>query len=258
MFHYFLVFFLLILLLATLSVFAIIGRKIGAHHLKSQLDSKLEIIGAAEGALFGLLALLMAFTFSGAYERYETRKTHLIEEANTFDRVYNYIDLLPKDMQPAFREDVRQYFDEYITIFKNIANTMKVNQDLSKAQYLEDKIWKATVKANLEATDKNTSQIYVMAFSDMFETAHTGYYWTQVHPPMVIFILLVGLAALGSFLIGYNAAENKRIISVHVLCYVLLTAVTIDIIINIEFASIGFIGLDIFDQILLTVRGNMN
>ena len=57
--------------------------------------------GAAEAAVFGLLGLLIAFTFSGAASRFEDRRHLITEEANAIGTAYLRIDLLPGDAQPA-------------------------------------------------------------------------------------------------------------------------------------------------------------
>lgn len=257
MLHYFMIFFVFIILLLILGISVLLGRKIGSSQLKNHAQAKLEIVGVAESAVFGLLALLIAFTFSGAYDRYESRKIHLVEEADIFDRAYNYIDLVPENIQPELRIYMRAYFEQYIAVFKNITHPETVRQDLAKAQVLEDKIWFAVVAATKESSNKALPQIYIPVINDMFEAAHTGYYLTRIHPPLIIFALLIGLAVLGAFLVGYNSAENKQQLPIHSLCYILLTAITIYIIMNMEYARVGFIGLDAFDEILIQMRNKM-
>jgi len=257
MIHYFLVVGVFVLLVLVLIVSLELGRNLGKKHLIKQNQQKLEVVSVAESAVFGLLALLIAFTFSGAYDRFESRKMHIVEEANIFDMSYNYIDLIPENLQPELRNDMRKYFEAYIRAFDDIPYMSKVNEDLKQAQIYEDKIWNTTVQASKESANKALAQIYIPTFNDMFETAHMGYYITQIHPPAIIFALLIGLAMLGGFLVGYNSAENKQRRPLHSVCYVLLTAITIYVIINMEFPRVGFIDLGTFDRILLEVRGNM-
>jgi hypothetical protein len=59
-------------LLLSLSVAA--GRNYGKEQLAKHDKKQLEVVIVAEGAVFTLLALLVAFAFSGAYERFENRK----------------------------------------------------------------------------------------------------------------------------------------------------------------------------------------
>ena len=60
-------------------------------------------VGAVEGAVYGLLGLLIAFTFSGAGLRFDHRRSLVVEEANAIGTAYLRIDLLPEDAQPALR-----------------------------------------------------------------------------------------------------------------------------------------------------------
>jgi len=62
--------FLVLLLLA----FSEIGRRVGIAGLARSTDGLPKGTGAAETALFGLLGLLLAFTFSGAASRFENRR----------------------------------------------------------------------------------------------------------------------------------------------------------------------------------------
>lgn len=66
MIHYFLVIIVLVLLIAIFYISVGIGRKVGIAHIKDKVHPKLEDVGVAESAVFGLLALLIAFTFSSA------------------------------------------------------------------------------------------------------------------------------------------------------------------------------------------------
>jgi hypothetical protein len=45
-------------------------------------------VGAVEGAVFGLLGLLVAFTFSGAAARFAIRRQLIVEETNAIGAAY--------------------------------------------------------------------------------------------------------------------------------------------------------------------------
>jgi len=254
MIHIFLVFLILIGLLLILWGSVSLGRRFGLAQLKK---NKLEVVSVAEGAVFGLLGLMIAFTFSGAYDRYENRKIHLLEEANTFETAYAMIDLLQPQYQTPLRNMVRQYLDLHLASYNHIPYLSLVKADLDKAQVLQHQIWKMVVTASKEDPHQSLIQLVVPAINQMFDAFHTGIDISRLHPPPIVFLLLVGLAALGGFLIGYNTAETKTQHPVHVLCYVLLTAFIIYLIMNLEFPRVGFIRMNSFDQMLVDVRKDM-
>ena len=56
--------------------------------------------GVIEASIFALLGLLVAFTFSGAEARFDTRRQLIVEETNAIGTAYLRLDLLPADAQP--------------------------------------------------------------------------------------------------------------------------------------------------------------
>ena len=75
--------------------------------------------GVIEGAVFGLLSLLMAFTFSGAVTRFDTRRHLVSEEAIRIGTAFERIKLLPADSQPAMRDLFKRYLDARLETYRN-------------------------------------------------------------------------------------------------------------------------------------------
>ena len=90
-------------------LFLEIGRRIAIRRMKEDAGAAGEGIGAVDGAVFALLGLLIAFTFSGASSRFDTRRQLIVEETNDIGTAYLRLDLLPADLQPALRESFRRY-----------------------------------------------------------------------------------------------------------------------------------------------------
>jgi hypothetical protein len=73
---------------------------------------------AAEGAVFGMLGLLIAFSFSGAASRFEDRRHLIVEEANAVGTAYLRLDLLSGDARTELREMFRRYLDIRIATYR--------------------------------------------------------------------------------------------------------------------------------------------
>jgi hypothetical protein len=80
------------------------GRRIGQRRLAHDSESARQGLGAVDGAVFALLGLLIAFSFSGAAGRFDNRRQLVMAEANNIGTAYLWIDLLPAGAQPALRE----------------------------------------------------------------------------------------------------------------------------------------------------------
>jgi hypothetical protein len=57
--------------------------------------------GAVDGAVYALLGLLIAFTFSGAAARFDERRGLIVEEANDIGTAWLRLDMLPASAQPG-------------------------------------------------------------------------------------------------------------------------------------------------------------
>jgi len=62
-------------------------------------------------SLLGLLALLLAFTFSAALQRYDHRSQTVVAEANAIGTTYLRARLLPGGMQDEVQALLRQYLE---------------------------------------------------------------------------------------------------------------------------------------------------
>jgi hypothetical protein len=75
-------------LLIGIMVIMELGRRIGVRRLARRGDNVVAGVAAIDGAVFALLGLLLAFTFSGAASRFDTRRQQIVEEANDIGTAY--------------------------------------------------------------------------------------------------------------------------------------------------------------------------
>lgn len=254
MLRFAIVFGALLVILAILIFSVYLGQVFGHRQIKSHPKHKLEILAVAESSVFALLALLIAFTFSGAFERFENRKMHLLTQANAFEKAMLYTDLVSAKFQPTLRTDIVKYMNLHLDAYHDIPHMSKVGEDLEKAQVVQQRIWQASIQAVKTIKNDSIAEAFLQNISMFFEEVNTGIDLTKMHAPPIIFYLMLGLAALGGFMIGYDSAENKQNQRIHIASYIVLTAATIFIILNLEFPRIGFIHTSSFDQLILDAR----
>lgn len=81
-----------------------LGRKLGRRRRGQDGEGAGAGLGVVEGAVFTLMGLLVAFTFSGAASRFDLRRQLIVEEANAIGTAWLRLDLLPAEAQPGLRE----------------------------------------------------------------------------------------------------------------------------------------------------------
>ena len=216
------------------------------------------IVKVVEATVFALLGLLVAFSFSGAYDRFENRKLKIIEEINSIVTAYDRISLLKPDLQPEMRMAFKAYVDERIASYHRLAEFHGFNLELKRLKQLQNDVWNKAIAA-VDATNSNSSTIvFIPAINNMFEVANTRIMITRMHPPVQIFLLLIGLAAISAFLAGYNMSKRKTYSLVYTLCFSAITAFTLYVIIDLEFPRVGMIRIDAFDNLLVEARDNLS
>src|SRR6187399_822560 len=94
------------------------GRRIGVRRRARDPEGAEIGLGTINGAVFGLMGLLIAFTFSGAASRFDKRRELVVQEANNIGTAYLRLDLLPASAQPALRERFRRYVDARIAAYR--------------------------------------------------------------------------------------------------------------------------------------------
>ena len=253
------VFFLTFGLFLGMLLFLEIGRRIGIRRMKEDAGALGEGVGAVDGAVFALLGLLIAFTFSGASARFDTRRQLIVEETNDIGTAYLRLDLLPANAQPLLRESFRRYLDARIEIYRKLPDIAAAKEQLAKAIELQTQIWRQAVAASLSKDAAPQAPILLLpALNAMIDITTTQVMATQMHPPVVVFAMLFGLALAASLLAGYGMTGGKLRSRFHMVGFALVMAVAVYVILDIEYPRLGLIRVDAFDQALIDLRDSMN
>jgi len=80
---------------------------------------------------------------------------------------------------------------------------------------------------------------------------------TAMHPPVVIFVLLYGLALIAALLAGYGMSAAKARSWLHMIGFAASMALAVHVVIDIEYPRLGLIRVDTFDQVLVDVLESM-
>ena len=240
-------------------LFLEIGRRVSMRRMKEDTGTAGEGVGAVDGAVFALLGLLIAFTFSGASSRFDTRRQLIVEETNDIGTAYLRLDLLPADLQPALRESFRRYLEARIEVYRKLPDIAAAKESLAKANELQAQIWRQAVAASrAEGAPPAAPILLLPALNTMIDITTTRTMTTLMHPPTIVFVMLFGLALAASLLAGYGMTGSKVRSRFHMLGFALVMAFAVYVILDIEYPRLGLIRVDAFDQALVDLRESMN
>jgi hypothetical protein len=253
-----------IVLLTTLALFLGMlllletGRRLGVRRLASDPEGARAGTGTVEGAVFALLGLLVAFTFSGAASRFDQRRDLIVEETNDIGTAYLRLDLLPPSAQPALRDLFRRYVDSRLEVYRKLPDLQAAMAQLAHSTKLQGQIWSQAVAASrTEGAPPSAAMLLLPALNQMIDITTTRTMAAQMHPPLVIFALLFALSLGGALLAGYGMAGGKSRSWVHMIGFAAVLAVAVNVIIDIEYPRLGFIRVATFDQALAELKDSM-
>ena len=236
-----------------------LGRRIGVRRIANDPEGAQTGTGAVDGAVFALLGLLIAFTFSGAAARFDERRNLIVQETNDIGTAYLRLDLLPASAQPALRDLFRRYVDSRLEVYRKLPDIEAARSELVRSNKLQGEIWsQAVVAGRMSEAPPAANMLLLPALNQMIDITTTRTMAAQVHPPLVIFVLLFGLALVAALLAGYGMAGGKSRSWIHMIGFAATMALAVNIIIDIEYPRLGLIRVDAFDQALVELRASMN
>ena len=213
-------------------------------------------VGAIEGAIFALLGLLIAFTFSNGISRFEVRRQLIVEEANYIGTAFLRIDLLPQEAQPEMRNLFRSYLDSRLAVYRHIPDLKAAKTELDRGSQLQQQIWSHAVN-HCKGEPAPCAMLLLPALNSMIDITTTRTIMSQFHTPAIVFILLNLFSLVAALLAGYGMAAGRRS-WVHIVGFSLTLAMTVYVILDVEYPRVGFIRIDQTDQVLIDLRKSMN
>ncbi|HEX9164621.1 MAG TPA: hypothetical protein VF862_01825 [Gemmatimonadales bacterium] len=234
-----------------------LGRRAGIRH-RQRTGEPAAGVGAIEGAVFGLLGLILAFTFSGAAARYDSRRDMVTEEANDIGTAWFRVDLVPEAQQPALRQAFRDYLDHRIAAYQAMPDTTAMLREIKKSEALQAEIWRQAVAATSDPALAASKMLLLPALNAMIDITTTRTMAARSHMPEFIYLLLVVLALVGGLVGGYAMSVSPKRSLVHSIGFALVLSLTIYVILDLEFPRKGLIRLDAYDQVLIDLRASMD
>ena len=107
-------------------------------------------ISTLTGAALGLLALLLAFSFSLALSRYDARRTLILEEANAIGSTANFALMLPELAQEPILRLLRDYTAVRIGLGVPF-DPAKLERDVAQSLELQTRLWQQAVAVTATA-----------------------------------------------------------------------------------------------------------
>jgi len=242
----------LVALLAILVGLLELGRFFGRRKLRADPAWDGRGVNAMESTVLALLGLLLAFTFSGAWTRFDARRDLILRESNAIGTAWLRLDLVAAPARARLQEAFRRYVDLRIAATRH--SETKPSAEIAAAQRV---MWDEAVAAAQTAPDARVAQLLLPAVNDVFDLASARYVAVENHPPALIYVTLFAILLLAVLLAGFGMATGKSRHWLHIACFLVSLTFAIYVTIDLEYPRHGWVRVDNLDQLLVDLRATM-
>ena len=199
-----------LVMLASMLLAALAGRAL--HQLRRRLAPEHEEAEHSQesyliGSMLGLLALLLAFSFAMAVDRYEERRHLVIQEANAIGTAYLRSQLLDQPHRARLSGLLVQYTDNRIAL--GSAGRDEVVSRLAANDKLLTEIWAAVTAARDSAHAYGISTPILMTFNEVIDLDTERKVARLVRVPVPVLLLLYSFLNMTAGVLGF-VLEGRR------------------------------------------------
>ena len=228
------------IILAIMLAFAELGFRFGLRlHAANDTARKRQISGI-QGAVLGLLGLLLGFTFAMAVQRYDTRRELVLQEANAVRTTYLRGSLLPEAHQAPVRDLLRRYVDLRLKYWQLVDDPAKLAEGRRLIQDIQTELWKHATEAAKEAPNDITAT-FIGSLNETIDTDAKRIAAMRAVIPTGVWLLLGMVAAFGCVTTSYGAGADGTRSKLGSVFLPLLITVVIVLIFDISHPRVGLI-----------------
>ena len=210
-------------------VFFELGFRISKRvHLKTD-PMETKTIGQISTGLLGMLAFVLAFTFSMAASQYERRKQMVLEEANAIGTAYLRADLIDE----PYTNELKQLLREYVNTRLDAVKKKNTAKDIVSSIEIHRLLWTQVRTAAKAHPNTNTSLMVqsVNEVIDMHEKRLTAGLRDKI--PTSIWITLFAISGMAMLTIGieqgFEASRRIIVIIPMILAFAALTTLIVEL-----------------------------
>lgn len=232
----------LIIVSVLLLLLAEIGYRIGRASRRRNSEVAEGHGGAIQGAVLGLLGLLLGFTFAMAVGRYDARRTLVIEEANSIGTTWLRADFLPSVQASEVKSLLRRYTELRLEGHKHPLNSPEMAVVRSEVAGIHKSLW-SLGHAGATTQPSPLTAGFITSLNETIDLDATRIAATRNHVPGAVWLLLLVVAGCGAWASGYvsGAGGLRSVFSQWI--FPLLIGVVITLISDIDRPRRGMISI---------------
>jgi hypothetical protein len=188
---------------------------VAGHRLRANADTLREPFGVVQGALLGLVALILAFGLTMAVGRYDSRRAAVVNDANAIGTTYLRAQTLREPIRTRSLDLLVRYTDTSIALSHAVPGSTAARAEVAEGGRLQRSLWRLAGEALAGSPRDSAPRLYVETLNEMIDlqTARVSALNNRV-PTAVLLIEIVGAAVGLGLLALYLAILSRGVVTV--------------------------------------------
>jgi hypothetical protein len=186
-------------------------------------------VSVISGALLGLLALLLGFTFSMAQGRFALRQALVVEEANDIGTTYLRSRQLPEPYQTEVASLLRQYVDARVDFFRDAVDEEHLKEAQNRAIQLQNQLWSKALGAVAKDDRVVITGLFIQSLNNLIDTQEKRLAAMENHVPESVLLLLFIVALVATLAVGYGCGlgAHRSFFSTTMMSLLIMLVITV-------------------------------
>jgi hypothetical protein len=181
------------------------GRWLGTRVSDQGADEVLTL----QGAVLGLLALMIAFTFAMALSRFEGRRDAVLNEANAIGTTALRARLLPEPHTETLNL-LREYVQVRLDITQRVPTPEEFSAALSRSSEIHEALWQQAKAMAAKDSGIVPTGLFIQSLNELIDDQEKRLTALRNRVPNVVLLALYGVAAVAGAFSGYAGGLGKR------------------------------------------------
>ena len=183
---------------------------LAGRFLRANSERHREPIGVLQGALLGVVGLILAFGLSLAVGRYQDRRADVVTDANTIGTAYLRAQTIAEPQRTASLALLRTYNDLAIRITYEIPGSAAIRATAARQGQVQRSLWRLAGQSLNARPRDSAPRLYLESLNDMIDqqTVRLSGLNNRV-PDAVLWLELLGAAVALGLLALYLSVLGK-------------------------------------------------
>jgi hypothetical protein len=153
-----------------------------------------ENVPTLEGAVLGLLALMIGFTFAMALSRFELRRDAVLDEANAIGTTALRARLLPAPHNAECVKLLKDYVQLRLDLTQRVLSLGELNAAITRSNAIQEALWQQAKAVAATDTEMVPTGLFIQSLNEMIDNQAKHLNAIRDRVPNIVFLTLYGVA----------------------------------------------------------------